>query len=115
MAVVRRQFENFINLIARTDVIALLQQQGYKIELAEIIRVYLKWYPEMIKDIGKIIKPIQTGQPGGLTLEQIQAQLAGLSPGGGPGQVGQRENLRTSATPTLTSMQEQIGGEAGAV
>ena len=116
LAVSRRQFENFINLTARTDVVALLQQQGSNLFIAELMRLYLKLYPEMVKDIGRIIKPTgPPGTPGQLSEEQLQAQLANLSPGGGPGQPGQREAMRLAPTPTPTAMQEQIGGEAGAI
>ena len=116
LSVIRKQFENFINLTARTDVVALLQQQGSNLFVAELMRLYLKLYPEMIKDIGRIIKPTgPPGTPGQLSPEQMQAQLAGLTPGGGPGQAGQRENLRTAPVETPTRMAEQVGGEAGAV
>ena len=116
LSVIRKQFENFINLTARTDVVALLQQQGSNLFVAELMRLYLKLYPEMIKDIGRIIKPTgPPGTPGQLSPDQMQAQLAGLTPGGGPGQAGQRENLRTAPVETPTRMAEQVGGEAGAV
>lgn len=115
VAVIRKEFENFINIIAKTDVIALIQQQGSKVDIAELIRLYLKLYPEMIKDIGRIIKPISPMTPGQLTPEQMMAQLAKLSPGGGQGTPGIRENMRRQPPPTMTSMQEQIGGEAGVI
>ncbi len=113
VAVVRKEFENFINILARTDVIALLQQQGTKVDLGELIRLHLKQFPEMIKDIGRIIKPIQTGAQGALSQEQVQAQL-GVAPAGDTtlGQVGAISNQQT---PSPTSMQEQIGGEAGQI
>lgn len=111
LAVVRKEFENFINLMARTDVIALLQQQGKRLDVGELIRLYLNLYPEMVKDISRVISPI--GKPGVLSQEQMQAQLAKLSPGGGQGIPGQLDKLLGAQTPTQTSMQEQIGGEAG--
>ena len=99
----------------RTDTIALLQQQGSQLNLAELIRIYLKWYPEMIKDIGRIIKPVQTGQPGTLTPEMMQAQLANMTPGGGQGIPGQLDKMVGAATPTPTSEKERVGGEAGMI
>ena len=115
-SVIRKEFENFINILARTDVVALIQQQGSIVDIAELIKRHLAQFPEMIKDIGKIIRP--AGQPGAqrqLTPEQMQAQLANVSPGGGQGVPGQIDKIAAQPTPTPTSMQEQIGGEAGAI
>jgi len=110
VAVVRRQFENFINMIARPEAIALLQQQGTMLDLAEIIRIYLKWYPEMILDVGRILKPVGKGA---LDPNQMQAQLGQPTPGGGQGMPGQMDALMRGATPSPTSEQQAIGGEAG--
>lgn len=116
VAVIRKEWENFINIMARTNVIALLQQQGKKLDIAELIRLYFRLFPEMIKDIGRIIKPIAMGQTDGvLTPEQMQAQLANVSPGGGAGTAGVREGLRQEPPATPTLRQEQIGGRAGMV
>ncbi len=113
VAVVRKQMENLLNILARTDVIALIQQQGSKVDIAELLRVYLKWFPEVIKDIGKIISPVQQGQQGVLAPDQIQAQL-GVAPAGDT-TLGQMGAISREQTPAPTSMQEQIGGEAGQV
>jgi len=115
VAVVRKEWENFINIMARTDVVALMQQQGDFIHIAELIRLYLKQFPELIIDTGRIIKRIGQQTAGTLPPEAMMAHLAKLTPGGGPGQAGINENLRRAPTPTPTSMAEQVGGEAGAL
>lgn len=113
-SVVRKEWENFINIMSNTDVVALLQQQGTKLNIAELIRRYLSLFPEMIKDIGKILQPIQPATQGQLTPDQVQAQLANQG-GGGVNQSGVRENLRRQSPATPTLRQEQIGGRSGSV
>lgn len=56
--VIRKQFENLFSILSRTEVVTLMQQQGYKIELAELLRMYLRMFPDAVKDIGKIIQKI---------------------------------------------------------
>ena len=80
------------------------------LDLAEIIRIYLKWYPEMILDVGRILKPVGKGA---LDPNQMQAQLGQPTPGGGQGMPGQMDALMRGATPSPTSEQQAIGGEAG--
>lgn len=75
---IRKQFENMFNILARTDVIALIQQQGKKVDLAELLRLYISLFPEMTKDVGKIIQNI-TPQTTGLV---DPAALNGNAPGG---------------------------------
>lgn len=112
LAVVRKEFENFINLVGRPEVVALLQQQGKFLDVAELIRVYMKLYPEVMKDTSRIIKPLQAAPQGQMTPEQMQSQLAG-----GPGGSLQNNpnNLRQQQTPTAVDIQEQVGGEAGMI
>ena len=64
LSVIRKQFENFFSILARTDVIALIQQQGKKVDLGELVRLYLQLYPEMVKDISKIVQPINQDTQG---------------------------------------------------
>jgi len=108
LAVIRKEWENFINIMAKTDVIALMQQQGTKLDVAEVVRTFLKLFPEMIRDTSRILKPAIPGGTGQLTPQQVEAQLSHI--GGGN---GVRENLIKQQPPTPTSFQEQIGGEAG--
>ena len=101
LAVVRKQFENLFNILARTDVIVLMQQQGKKVDLAELLRMYLMLFPEMIKDIGRIIQNIGPG-------------TTGLVPPEVPGQGGTTQGSANNAlasqmgAPTPT-MPNQIG------
>ena len=98
---IRKQFENMFNILARTDVIALIQQQGKKVDLAELLRLYISLFPEMTKDVGKIIQnitPQTTGlvdpaalngnAPGGTTagsnFNNLERQQFAGAPGGGP-------------------------------
>lgn len=74
LAVIRKQFENMFSILARTDVIALMQQQGKKVDLAELLRMYLQLFPEMLKDIGRIIQPITQNTKGLVDLQQISGR-----------------------------------------
>ena len=91
------------SILARTDVIALMQQQGKKVDLAELLRMYLQLFPEMLKDIGRIIQPI-TQQTKGLV------DMMALTGKGGTTQ-GSNFNAmeRQAAMPTPTGPSE-LGG-----
>ena len=80
LAIVRKQFENFFSILARTDVILLMQQQGKKVDLAELLRMYLSLFPEMVKDVGKVIQNI-TSQTTGLVPPQEVEQRGGTTEG----------------------------------
>lgn len=64
LAVARKAFENMFNILARPDVIGMIQQQGQKVELAEILRKYFDLFPELGIDAGKIIHAITQGTQG---------------------------------------------------
>jgi hypothetical protein len=81
-AYVRKSIENFINILARTDVVALLQQQGKKLDLGEIIKMWLDTTPEVYRDTQKIIQDVNTNTQGLLSDGMLQAQLAGGQQGG---------------------------------
>lgn len=72
LAVVRKQFENLFSILSRTDVITLMQQQGTKVDLAELLRMYLRLFPEAVKDIGKVIQKINNTTTGLIPPEQDQ-------------------------------------------
>ena len=110
----RTQLEKLVNILGRTDIVALLQQQGKFLDVGELAMTIFKLYPDAIANPGKLIRPVQMAS-GQLTPEQMQAQLAGQSPGGGPGQAGNLAALQNAPAPTPTSGQEQLGGEAGIV
>lgn len=70
LAVLRKQFENLFSILSRTDVIQLMQSQGNKIDLAELLRMYLRMFPDAVKDIGKIIQKINQDTTGLIPPEQ---------------------------------------------
>lgn len=70
LSVLRKQFENLFSILARTDVITLMQQQGNKVDLAELLRMYLRMFPDAVKDIGKIIQKINQNTTGLVPPEQ---------------------------------------------
>ena len=58
LAMVRKSFENLFNILARTEVIQIMQAQGNKVELAEVLRKYFDLFPELGIDSSKIIQSI---------------------------------------------------------
>jgi hypothetical protein len=79
---VRKSIENLFNIIARPDVIALIQQQGKKIDLGEILKMWLDTTPEVFRDVNKIIQQVQQSTQGTMTPDMLMAQLAGGQQGG---------------------------------
>ena len=69
LAVVRKAFENLFNILARTDVLVAIQEQGNKVDLGEILRRYFDLFPELSMDSAKIIQKIQS-PTGGLVVPQ---------------------------------------------
>lgn len=78
LSVIRKQFENLFSILARTDVITIMQQQGSKVDLAELLRMYLRLFPDAVKDIGKIIQKINENTTG---LIPPEAGPGGTTPG----------------------------------
>lgn len=70
LAVVRKQFENLFSILSRSDVILLMQQQGDKVVISELLRMYLNLFPSAVKDIGKVIQKINAETQGLIQSEQ---------------------------------------------
>lgn len=104
LPVLRKQVENLMNILGQPGVLQAFQMQGYKIELAELLRRYLQLFPDVFKEISRIIKPIQPNTPGLLPTEQ--------PPGGGGGQ-GVAPQQRQSAPPNTADIISSLGGEKG--
>ena len=103
LAVIRKQFENMFSILARTDVITLMQQQGKKVDLAELLRMYLQLFPEMLKDIGRIIQPI-TDQTQGLV------DPLAISGRGGNTSGSNFNAVERQAAQPVPSMPSELGG-----
>jgi hypothetical protein len=107
-ALIMKRIEDLLNILARTDVIALMQQQGKKVDLAEILRMLLRQMPEVVKDVGKIIQDITQDTNGTLTPEMLLGQLAGTGPGG-PTTGSQNNALaaQLGSSPSQQGLQQQ--------
>jgi hypothetical protein len=64
--------ENLFSILSRTDVVMLMQQQGDKLVLSELLKMYIKLFPEAIRDVGKIIQKIVPGMQGLLPPQEEQ-------------------------------------------
>jgi len=107
-ALIMKRIEDLLNILARTDVIALMQQQGKKVDLAEILRMLLRQMPEVVKDVGKIIQDVTMGMPGTLTPDQVQGQLAGPGQGGMTrGSQFNQAQAQLGRQPTQPGLQQQ--------
>lgn len=100
LAVIRKQFEGLFNILARTDVITLMQQQGKKVDLAELLRLYLQLFPELVRDIGKIIQVV-TPQTSGLVPPMVPEQRGGTTSGSNHNAL---EAQRAQPVPTMAGM-----------
>lgn len=102
LVLIRKQLENMFSILARTDVIALMQQQGKKVDLAELLKFYINQFPEMASSMSKIIQPIteqtqglvnpaafsgQGGTTSGSQFNALEAQ-AGMPAPGQPSEIG---------------------------
>ncbi len=70
-ALISKRLQELLSIIARTDVIALMQQQGQKVNLGEILRLWLQNNPEIVRDTGKIIQNVGPQTQGLLPAEQM--------------------------------------------
>ncbi len=107
-ALIMKRIEDLLNILARTDVIALMQQQGKKVDLAEVLRMLLRQMPEVVTDVGKIIQDITQNTNGTLTPEMLMGQLAGGGQGGMTS--GSQNNAlaaQLGASPTQQGLQRE--------
>uniref|UniRef100_A0A6M3KI58 Putative head tail connector protein n=1 Tax=viral metagenome TaxID=1070528 RepID=A0A6M3KI58_9ZZZZ len=81
MASIRKQFENLINIVSNSQAVMIAQQQGKKIDIGEFLRMYLSQFPEVIRDVGKIIQDIGP-QTSGLLPPEVGGQ-GGTTSGSG--------------------------------
>ena len=109
LPVLRKQVENLVNILGGKGVLEAFAAQGYKIELAEILKKYLLLFPDVFTNIGRIIKPIPPQQPGMLPPGQPQGQPPGTG-GVGVGVVPQQVQANPSTPADIIS---SMGGEKG--
>ncbi len=100
LAVVRKQFENFINIVSRREIVTILQEQGYQLMLPELAKSYLKLFPEVAIDPGNIIRKITPGTTGLITPELPSTGQGGTTPGS---TFNQLERQHGQPTPTVPS------------
>jgi hypothetical protein len=108
LPVLRKQIENIVNILGGKGVLEAFAAQGYKIELAEILKKYLLLFPDVFTNISKIIKPIQP-TPMGLPAPGGNGQPAGTG-GAGLGAIPQQ---RQANPPTPADIISSMGGEKG--
>ena len=70
-ALVTKRIENLISILGRTDVIALMQQQGKKVDVAEVLRLWLQNNPEIVRDPSRIIQDVTDQTQGLLPAQDI--------------------------------------------
>ena len=109
LPVLRKQVENLVNILGGKGVLEAFAAQGYKIELAEILKKYLLLFPDVFTNIGRIIKPIPPQQPGMLPPGQPQGQ----PPGTGGAGIGAIPQQIQSNPPTPADIISSMGGEKG--
>ncbi|MFH1835520.1 MAG: hypothetical protein ABH851_04965 [Methanobacteriota archaeon] len=105
LPILRKQVENLGNILMKPEVLVAFQQQGYKINIAEILKRYLMLFPDVFADTGKIIQPITQNTQG------LIPQAPPQGPGGGG--TGVRPQQFQESPPNTADIISQIGGEKG--
>jgi len=105
-ALITKRIENLISILGRTDVIALMQQQGKKVDLAEILRLWLQNNPEIVRDVSRIIQDVGPNTQGLLPAQEI---LMGGGQGGPTAGSATNEvrALRAESVPSNPMMQRE--------
>ena len=80
ISVVRKAFENMFNILARTEVVAIMQAQGDDVKLAEALRKYIDLFPELGIDASRLIQRIGSGG-GNQVLNSLVEKRGGLTNG----------------------------------
>ena len=105
-ALITKRIENLISILGRTDVIALMQQQGKKVDLAEILRLWLQNNPEIVRDVSRIIQDV-----GPMTQGLLPAQEILMGGGQGGPTAGSATNevmaLRSEGVPSNPMMNRE--------
>ena len=68
---ISKRIENLISILSRTDTIAIMQQQGKRVDVAEILRLWLQNNPEIVRDVSRIIQDVNENTQGLLPAEEI--------------------------------------------
>ena len=105
LPILRKQVENLGNILMKPDVLMAFQQQGYKINIAEILKRYLMLFPDVFTDTGKIIQPITQNTQG------LIPQMPPQGPGGGG--TGVAPQQFQESPPNMADIMSGIGGEKG--
>lgn len=106
-ALITKRIENLIGILARTDIIAMMQQQGKKVDLAEILRLWLSNNPEIVRDSARIIQDVTPQTPG---LLDAQAMLAPKQGGMTPGSSNNAaEAQRAAPAPSMQGVMQEAG------
>ena len=103
LPILRQQIERMAGILQQQGVLLAFQQQGYKINVAEIFKRYLQLYPDVFKDIGKIIQP-------------ITPKTTGLLPAGQPQGAGGGANINSqmpNQSMNPPNMADMLSGSAG--
>ena len=100
LPILRKQIENLVGVLGGEGTLQMIAQQGYRIELVEILREYLSLFPNMFKNPGRIIKPIQGPEQAGVMPPEQQ--------GGGRPQAQPQ-----GKPPNMADIISGIGGEKG--
>lgn len=107
-ALITKRIENLISILGRTDVIALMQQQGKKVDLAEILRLWLQNNPEIVRDVGRIIQDVGPATQGLLPAQEILmgGQQGGPTEGSA---MNEMRSMRAEQAPTRPMVMREAG------
>lgn len=102
-AVLNKRIENLISILGNPAVISIMQQQGKKVDLAEVLKLWLENNPEIVRDPSRIVQDIGPQTKGLLPAQDILAggQRGGTTSGS---QANQNASLRAAPPETLPQL-----------
>ncbi len=104
LAVVRKSFENLFNILARSEVISLMQQQGDNVVLSEILRKYADLFPELGIDSSRFIQKMES-PTGGIVGD---AGAGGVTEGSNQNALAAQLSASAPSQPQILSEASQI-------
>lgn len=104
-ALITKRIENLISILGRTDIIALMQQQGKKVDVAEILRLWLQNNPEIVRDVSRIIQDVGADTPGLLPAEDILLGGRGGQTAGSELNAARAQEAAPAVSPELISQE----------
>jgi len=110
LEIIRKQFENMMNILMRPDVVMILKEQGKVLDLGEAIKKWASLYPDVLKDVSKLVRGMNPQEQQQMQMQKMMEmqskQPGGNQPGRGTGSLRQQP-------PNMADIISSVKGGAG--